>query len=69
MRMGVCGLWVTLGACPLQERLRRGGFPPTLLFPSSSSVPMSRPKIQGILSPECSQMIFDPENLLWDSRR
>lgn len=63
MRMGVRGLWVTLGACPLQERLRRRGFPPKLLFPSSSSVSVSHPKIQGILSPEYSQMMFDPGSL------
>lgn len=63
MRMGVRGLRATLGACPLGERLRRGGFSPTLLFPSNSSVSMSHPKTQGILGPECSQMMFDPGGL------
>lgn len=63
MRMGVCSPWVTLGASPLEDRLRRGGFSPMLLFPSSGSVSVSHPKVQAILSSECSQMMFDPGSL------
>lgn len=33
MRMGVCSPWVTLGASPLEDRLRRGGFFHHAAFP------------------------------------
>lgn len=57
----MCGSRVTLGACPLEERLSRGAVPPCA-FPRQELCLYEPSQDPG--SPECSPVMFSPGSLL-----